>query len=457
MVDDWIGEVLEGTSYRLLEVIGRGGSAVVYRAEHTKLRTRVIVKLMNQTMTADPERAGRMRLEAQALARLVHPNLVAVTDSGIARDRLFFVMDDDGGVSLESALGHSGHLSASDAVKVTSDVLEGLAFIHESGLVHRDVHPNNLLVCTHPDGRRSVRILDLGLLKVLSGTEQHQLGPLPVPTAEGTTLGTPRYMAPEQARGAAVDARSDLYAVGCVLYRLLAGRDPYAHHATTGQVLAAQLGEPIRPPSEVAPTLGIGSALERVVLRALAKSPEARFGSAREMMEALGEALALDELAEARGAALAHGGGGGLAATVALPESTPSPEVAVRHATTPMPARTALAAEERSAARTQGVEPAFRETPLPFSTPQPLASFGPPPMPVVTTSEEPTLRRQKGSGSPASGAGGASRGAVALAFVGSWVGFLVVTLLLLVATKGCGTSSVVMMKGAAGGPRLSSR
>ncbi|MBM4360928.1 MAG: serine/threonine protein kinase, partial [Deltaproteobacteria bacterium] len=318
-----VGQLLEGTAYRLLEVLGRGASAVVYRAEHTKLRTRVVIKWMNATMSADPDRAGRMRLEAQALARLAHPNLVAVTDSGVAGDRLFFVMEDDGGVALEAAIGASGRLSPEDAVRAVGDVLEGLAFIHESGLVHRDLHPDNLLVSTRADGSRVVRILDLGLVKVLSGHEQHRLGPLALPTAEGTTLGTPRYMAPEQVRGGPVDARSDLYAIGCVLHRLLVGRDPYAHHATAGQVLAAQLAEPVRPPSTWLPDFGLGPALERELMRALEKEPARRFASAHEMSAALRAAVVADGPARQSLPAPDSSEHPGLGGTIAITDVTP--------------------------------------------------------------------------------------------------------------------------------------
>jgi serine/threonine-protein kinase len=150
-----VGQLLDGTPYRLTRALARGASAFVYRAEHTKLGSPVIVKIMAATLDAAPELAGRMRQEAQALARLAHPNLVAVTDSGIASGRLFFVMDDDGGTPLTEVLGAAGRMTVEDAILVASEVLEGLAFIHESGLVHRDLHPNNLLVCPRLDGGRT--------------------------------------------------------------------------------------------------------------------------------------------------------------------------------------------------------------------------------------------------------------------------------------------------------------
>jgi serine/threonine protein kinase len=451
-----VGQTLDGTPYRLTEIIGRGASSVVYRGEHGKLGTRVVVKLMSAAMSADPERAGRMRLEAQALARLAHPNLVAVTDCGIARDRLFFVMDDDGGIALEDALGSAGRMTPEDAVAALGDVLEGLAFIHASGLVHRDLHPNNLLVCPRGDGSRIVRILDLGLVKVLSGHEHHQLGPLPVPTAEGTTLGTPRYMAPEQARGEAVDARSDLYAAGCVLYRLLTGRDPYAHHATTGQVLAAQLSEPVGPPSSLVPEAGIGPALDAALLQALAKAPAARFGSARHMATTLREALASDAATVRNRASSSLPPRPSWDATVSLSDPTPSPAAAVAQAqpqaTLVVDAPGPGVADEAPTRVSQAPRLASPER-APGS-PNVVAQAAPA---AITTSEVTTVRKPtpRDAGATPSVPRAPSRAAVVATFAGSWLGFLVLTLLVLVATRGCGGTAAQTIGGSADGARLS--
>lgn len=418
-----VGQLLEGTPYRLTRALARGASAFVYRAEHTKLGSPVIVKIMAATVDAAPELAGRMRQEAQALARLAHPNLVAVTDSGIASGRLFFVMDDDGGTPLAEVLGAAGRMTVEDAILVASEVLEGLAFIHESGLVHRDLHPNNLLVCPRLDGGRTVRILDLGLVKVLGGHERHNLQPLAIPTAEGVTLGTPHFMAPEQARGGTVDARADLYAVGCVLYRLLTGREPFAHHAAAAHVLAAHLREYPTPPSVVCGPAVVGQAVEAVLMAALAKRPEDRFDSARAMKGAL---LAARER-DAR----------------AAPTATPT-----------------VVGESAHASRTESIDALPEGAPIPFHTNQAttraLAPFGEPDAPASLRSEAPT--RPVGAGNPPvmNEPPRPSRYATVLAFGAAWLVGLLLTVVTLVATQSCGRAA----HGARGGPhgeRVSSR
>lgn len=416
-----IGDVLDGTAYRLTRLLGRGASAFVFRAEHTKLRSRVVVKLLAARVDEAPERADRMRLEAQALARLRHPNLVEVIDSGFARGRLFFVMDDDGGLPLTEAIGANGRMAPTDAVAVLSDVLDGLAFVHGEGLVHRDLHPDNLLVCPLADGRRVVRILDLGLVKLVGGHERHRLAPLAFPTALGAAVGTPRYMAPEQVRGLPVDARADLYAAGCVLYRLLVGRDPFAHHATPAEVLEAHLHESPIAPSRRVGGGEVGPALDAVVARALAKLPEARHPDATAMKAALLAAVRADaaralpglptvgdgarvwDRMEPRDARDADAGGPAHGPALAPPVAT----VPLAVATVPLTVETVPLAV---ATVRLAVEPSAL-------TAAPTANGARSPRPA------PQRRRRSG-------------GALGV-FLGSWLGCMLLTVALLVAMHGC--------------------
>ncbi len=441
-----VGLLLEGTPYRLVRALGRGASSVVYRGEHTDLRTPVVVKVMTATVDAAPELADRMRLEAQALARLAHPNLVSVIDSGIADGRMFFVMDDDGGIPLTDALGASGRMTERDAVTATTEVLEGLAFIHDNGLVHRDIHPNNLLVCTRPDGGRTVRILDLGLVKVLGGHDKHRLSPLANPTAEGTSLGTPRYMSPEQARGGAVDGRSDLYALGCVLYRLLVGQDPFAHHTTTGQLLAAQLGEAITPPSQIAPDAHIGSAVEDVVMTALAKRADERFQSARAMQTALHAALAQSGPTEQLAEPTVAGDRASYSRTQSLDEHAP-PDA---HAVGAPPFGRVPSNAPSLGARPLGGEPAAAATlALDAASEESLDGATQPIERAHQAAVEPRPR--------AHGRATSSTKATVGVFTAGWLAGLVLTVVSLVAAKSCGAPAAQTERGQVHGERLSTR
>lgn len=442
-----LGQLLEGSPYRLTQLIGRGATAFVYRGEHTSLRTPVIVKIMEATVDAAPEAADRMRLEAQALARLTHPNLVSVTDFGVADGRMFFVMDDEGGVSLAESLGATGRMNPSDALTVAGEVLEGLAFIHENGLIHRNIHPNNVLLGPGTDSRRTVRILDLGLLKVLAGHEQHRLSPLALPTAEGTTLGTPRYMAPEQARGTHLDARADLYALGCLLYRLLVGHDPFAHHATTGRVLAAHLGEAVIPPSRTTANAGIGPAIERALMTALAKRPEERFETARAMKSALLAAWTAD--AGFRGTP-APTVGFAPGAAVSLQELSHPPRAS---GAPPPRASDAPLAQAQARMPTVGLPEAVAEArprPLP-GEPARASRPGQPgaPAPLPAASRGPSeLEPHRGARSSA---------AIVGTFSVAWLASLLLTVTALFAARNCGPSPAHGERGAVHDKRLSTR
>ncbi|MSP26549.1 MAG: serine/threonine protein kinase [Myxococcales bacterium] len=362
-----VDRVLEGTSLRLIASLGRGATGELYRAEHVKLKKRVLVKVTDRTRADAPELAERMRLEAQALARLVHANLVEVIDTGISAGRPYVVMEDDGGWTLADILARQQRIVPRDAVPLACDVLDGLAFIHASGLVHRNIQPQSVLVCPRPGGREIARIIDFGMVKVLGGHDQHHLAPLAMHTAVGTAIGTPRYAAPEQAMGEAVEPRTDLYGVGAMLYHMLAGRDPFAHHASLPALIAAQLREVPRPPSTETP--GLGAALDRVVLRALAKKPAERFATAKEMREALMAAVAQDDRGQED-----HP----FAATVALAvdQGERAREETRKAANNVAPVRTA---PMRIAAPAQ----APVETTAPLPTPAPMLA----PMPAPTPAE----------------------------------------------------------------------
>lgn len=303
-----------------------------------------------------------------------------------------------------------------EALSLIEGLLDGLAFLHDHGLVHRDLNPDNLLLGRRADGSRALKILDLGDVKVLGGHAVHRLDPLALPTAEGVVLGSPRCMAPEQAGGGPVDARSDLYAAACILFRMVTGRDPFAHHASTAELLAAHLGE--RPPATniAAGRVVVGSGIEAVLARALAKRPEERPPSARAFQAELRAARADD--ATTLHAGLGIGGTRttdadrtrALDTTTVAVGQTDETTTAIREAPPDRPSAPPLAEPHASA------PPSGEHAPRPGST---LAAVG--------------------------------------VFLASWLAFALLTVSALVALRGCSAPSTHGKGGSASGHRLSTR
>jgi serine/threonine-protein kinase len=279
---------LVGTPYRPLRVLGRGGMGVVFEAEHLTLGKRVVVKLLHPELTARPDLVDRVRLEAQALARLPHPHLVDVYDFGLTPEgRPYMVMERLEGRTLREELARRGCIPWPEAVGFVRDALAGLAAAHGVGVVHRDVKLDNLFVCdTGPSGRRVVKVLDFGIAKVLRPGARGAPAPLAYPTEEGALLGTPRFLSPEQAAGKRVDARTDVYAAGVVLYTLVAGRGPFQHLTRVIDLVRAHAEERPQSPSAFLPQR-LPVQLEVAILKALEKHPDDRFPSAVAFSDAL--------------------------------------------------------------------------------------------------------------------------------------------------------------------------
>ena len=294
MPADRARDLLAGTPYRFLEPLSRGGMADVVLAEQTVLGKHVVVKLLQDCYAGSPHLIDRMRLEAQAVARLTHPNLVVVTDFGQTPEgRPYLVMERLVGRTLREEQRARGALPVLEAIAYVRQTLAGLGAAHAAGIIHRDIKLENLFLCDAVPGGpgdRAIKVLDFGIAKVLTGASAGggglALAPLAIPIAEGMSVGTPRFFSPEQALGRAVDERTDIYAVGIVLYALLAGRTPFDHHRETLDLVVAHLREAPAPPSCHA-SQPIPEALENAVMRALAKRPEYRFPSARAFAEEL--------------------------------------------------------------------------------------------------------------------------------------------------------------------------
>ena len=280
--DSLIGRKLDGR-YEMLGRLGEGGVGVVYRARQVHLGREVAIKVLHKDAAAIPEWRRRFEREAQALSALAHPNVVPVTDSGIDNGVPFLVMELLQGKTLADLL-KEGPLPLWRALDIARQLLRGLAFAHGKGIVHRDLKPANVFLQELPDQADHVRLLDFGMVKFL---EKADSGPMAdTLTRAGVVFGTPAYLSPEQAKGGPADARTDVYAAGCVLFQLLSGRRPFIDDTYEGVVMA-HLTQPVPSLLKVRPGLAAAAAFQPVVEKSMAKKPSARFKDADAMLNAL--------------------------------------------------------------------------------------------------------------------------------------------------------------------------
>jgi serine/threonine-protein kinase len=267
--DPHLGRVVAG--YRIEERIGRGGMGLVYRAEHLNLRRRAAIKIIAPELAESSGFHERFNREARIAAALQHPNIVTVYDAGEEDGLLYLAMQYIEGSDLASVLRAQGRLRPYRALDVCRQVAAALDAAHSQGLIHRDVKPANVLI----EGRTAF-LTDFGLTKRVEGT-QTQL------TQAGDVVGTIHYVAPEQIEGARVDARSDIYSLGCLVYHCLTGELPFARDTDVAVIYAHLSEEPPRITS-VRPELPGG--LDAVIAKALEKAPERRFQTCADLMSA---------------------------------------------------------------------------------------------------------------------------------------------------------------------------
>jgi serine/threonine-protein kinase len=274
------GDVVAG-KYRIEELIGEGGMGAVYGATHTLTGKRVALKWMLPELAADQGAVQRFVREAQAAGRIDHPNVVDIYDVGEHDGSTFLVMEYLHGETLTAAFKRGG-LEAQQIIQLLIPAMRGVAAAHKTGVVHRDLKPDNVFLCRDADGSyREPKVLDFGISKV--SASEGQLNPRL--TRTGAVMGTPYYMSPEQIRGSAeVDRRTDVYAFGVILYEALTGRVPFEADAYSALILEIATGTPKRL-RELRPDLP--KALEDVVLKAMAREPEQRYAD----VEALARAL----------------------------------------------------------------------------------------------------------------------------------------------------------------------
>lgn len=264
--------------FEVLSELGRGGMGIVYKAYHVKLHRVVALKVLSPALADDKEFLQRFEREAQSAAALNHPNIVTVYDVGAEADEHYIAMEYVDGPNLQQRLDAEGALEWTEALRIIRQALRGLDAAHRIGVVHRDIKPHNIIL----NGAGLVKIADFGLAKRLDDSAQTL-------TIPGLIVGSPAYMAPEQARGEEVDARTDLFALSGVLYTLLSGHPPFAGK-TRSELLRNILGENPTALRSIRADLPIPVA--RLVERALEKDPDNRFASAEEMGSAVDLALA---------------------------------------------------------------------------------------------------------------------------------------------------------------------
>jgi serine/threonine-protein kinase len=263
-------------SYRIVELLGQGAMATVYKAQHSLLDRFGALKVMHQFLINDPHFIESFEREAQIIARLDHPNIVPVYDYAQHEGSRYLVMKFIEGISLQTVL-EDGPLELADIRRVLAAIADALDYAHAQGVLHRDIKPSNIMI----DRRSTPYLADFGLAQAIENDEGD--------ATTGRIVGTPAYIAPEQAtKDAVIDNRADLYSLGVLLYQLIVGRVPFKG-TTVAEILHKHRTEPPPRPSALNPE--VPSQLDKMLLRALAKDPDKRYDSGAEMTEAFEAAL----------------------------------------------------------------------------------------------------------------------------------------------------------------------
>ena len=315
--DDLIGRELDGR-YTVLEKLGAGGMGAVYRGLQHAVGREVAIKVVAPRLVAEPDVIKRFLREAKLASRLSHPNAVAMLDFGQTSERLFYlVMELLVGRTLDKVLREEGPLPLPRLVRIGRQIASALDGAHRAAIVHRDLKPGNVMLLDGAPGEDLVKVLDFGLAKSLSlDTTSTSM------TGSGVVLGTPAYMSPEAALGREIDARGDLYSLGCMLYVMACGRLPFTA-TTTSELVSKHAHE------APAPVMGVTRPVAAVIMRLLEKDPGARYQSAAEVHRAL-ELAAKDRVTvPPDGARVTRPGEIGTEATLSPAAAAPAPTPAV--------------------------------------------------------------------------------------------------------------------------------
>ena len=279
--DPLIGRVIGGR-FKVTALIARGGMGKVYRAEQAPLGRACALKVLNASYAGeqDPEFHKRFFLEASVASKLTHPNTVTIFDYGRTDDEIYYMaMEYLEGRTLHRAIRDAGHLAEERAAHIARQVCRALREAHALGVIHRDLKPANVFLVQHGDEADFAKVLDFGLVKNVSDKGEDL-------TQTGMFMGSPKYMAPEQIQGARVDARTDIYALGVILYEMLTGKVPF-DRATSVNILMAHVHEEAPPMRQMNAVISVSSAMEAAVAGCMAKDPDQRFRSMDDVLAAL--------------------------------------------------------------------------------------------------------------------------------------------------------------------------
>ncbi len=267
-MDKYIGKVLDGR-YEILEEVGNGGMAVVYKAKDFDTGSIVAVKILREEYLDNEEFCRRFRNESRAIALLNHPNIVKIFDVCNSPSLQYIVMEYIDGISLKDYIEQQRVIRVKEAVHFTTQILRALMHAHSKGIVHRDIKPQNIMLL--PNGR--IKVTDFGIARLITSQTS---------TITDKAIGSVHYIAPEQARGATTDARADLYSVGVMLYEMLTGKLPFDANSAVS-VAVMQLQADPKMPRQINPNIPVG--LEEITIQAMQKDPNARYQSAAEMLQ----------------------------------------------------------------------------------------------------------------------------------------------------------------------------
>ena len=264
-----VGQLVDGR-YQVERLLGTGGMGAVYEAEHMEIGKKVAVKVLHPQYSRQADLVARFRREARAASRVGHPNIVDVTDSGTTENGdVFFVMELLEGLDLGEVLRHERRVATDRTVHIGTQICRALSAAHAAGIIHRDLKPENVFLCARDGNADFVKVVDFGIAKHDMGNQNH---PRRL-TTPGIAMGTPEYMAPEQAAGKSIDGRVDIYSVGAILYEMLTG-DPPHHGSNVMEILQKKATETPVAPRKL--NADVSEALDRVVMRCLERNPDDR-------------------------------------------------------------------------------------------------------------------------------------------------------------------------------------
>ena len=279
-----VGQILDGR-YRMIRKVGEGGMSFVYLAQDVATQERFAIKVLSPSLSEDANAMARLRREAALGMRLAHANVCHIMRLGETEDGLVYVvMPYVEGELLADRTNRLGHIPLEEATRFVRDMCEGLQLAHQLKIVHRDLKPENVMICRRPDGMEYAVVMDFGLAK-----ERKAEGELQKLTATGIILGTPEFMSPEQLRGKTLDARTDIYSLSLMVFEMLTGKLPFQGRTQQEMMIARLRSDPI-PLRRMRSDLNLPEAVERVLIKAMQRSPDDRYQSTIEFADAFAAA-----------------------------------------------------------------------------------------------------------------------------------------------------------------------